>query len=429
VLRVGLTGGIACGKSRVRRRLAAAGFGTLDLDAVAHEMIAPGGPAYADVVAAFGAGILAADGTVDRKILGARVFADAAARAELNALVHPRVRDEERRRAAAHAADGGRVFVTDAALLVEAGLHLRFDRLVVVDCEGREQLRRLVERDGIDESAARARIDAQMPAADKRRFAHILVGASGSLEATDAAAAELAQGLADLAEHVPPPRVLREGAVVAALSAGPADGPRGLTPARWAVEVGAADGVELDRLKRALAPPAAGPWSLAAETLPPEARGPEALALVVGLWSLGRGGLDAEVTAAAMFSMAWLTDRNPERAAGAILIAIAAAQIAGGAESGDEARARWTETAERWAGATVPAFADGTVAAARRHPADPRAAGAEAGATGGDALLAAGLVAGARAQLSEVGASDDRAPLPLIEAARALVRAAARHDG
>ena len=82
-LTIGLTGGIACGKSRVRRRLAATGFGTLDLDAVAHEMIAPGGPAHADVVAAFGKGILAADGTIDRKVLGARVFADAAARAEL----------------------------------------------------------------------------------------------------------------------------------------------------------------------------------------------------------------------------------------------------------------------------------------------------------------------------------------------------------
>ena len=83
MLRIGLTGGIACGKSRVRRQLAAAGFGTLDLDAVAHEMIAPGGPAYPDVVAAFGRGILAADGTVDRKVLGARVFADAAAAGEL----------------------------------------------------------------------------------------------------------------------------------------------------------------------------------------------------------------------------------------------------------------------------------------------------------------------------------------------------------
>ena len=76
MLRVGLTGGIACGKSRVRRHLAAAGFGTLDLDAVAHEMMAPGGPAYDEVVATFGRGILAADGTVDRKVLGARVFAE-----------------------------------------------------------------------------------------------------------------------------------------------------------------------------------------------------------------------------------------------------------------------------------------------------------------------------------------------------------------
>ena len=238
VLRVGLTGGIACGKSRVRRRLAAAGFGTLDLDAVAHEMIAPGGPAYDDVVAAFGRGILAADGTVDRKALGARVFADAAARAELNALVHPRVRDEEARRAAAHAAAGGRVFVTDAALLVEAGLHLRFDRLVVVDCEGGEQLRRLVARDGIDEAAARARIEAQMPAAEKRRFAHIALDASGTPgshgRGRGAARPPSSRSWPSIR---PRARRVRETAVRGALLAGgPAHGPRGLDPARFATE-------------------------------------------------------------------------------------------------------------------------------------------------------------------------------------------------
>src|SRR2546427_3185758 len=121
ILRVGLTGGIACGKSYVLRRLAAAGLATLDLDEVAHEVMAPGGAAHADVVREFGSGILAADGKVDRKRLGDVVFADPSARARLNALVHPRVREEEARRAAAADRGPGTVVVTDAALLVGAG--------------------------------------------------------------------------------------------------------------------------------------------------------------------------------------------------------------------------------------------------------------------------------------------------------------------
>jgi len=419
VLRVGLTGGIACGKSRVRRHLAAAGFGTLDLDKVAHEVIAPGGPAYDDVVATFGRGILAADGTVDRKALGARVFADAAARAELNALVHPRVRDEEARRAAAHAAAGGRVFVTDAALLVEAGLHLRFDRLVVVDCEGGEQLRRLVERDGIEETAARARIAAQMPAAEKRRFAHIVFDASGSLDATDASAVRLAAELAALAEHPPVRPPVRETAVLAALRRGPVHGPRGLDPARFATGVAAAGGMEMERLKRFLVPPFEGPWLAAAQTPAPPIPGPETLSLVVGLWSLVRRGLDPEFTAAAMFSMAYLTDRDSERTAGACLLSLAAAHLgAGMPPRADESRA-WTATAEKWGGGAVPSWAHGIVDAALGQPIDRARAVEAARAAGVDPRLADGLIA------CETSAPDPDAPLALVEAARALARSAA----
>jgi dephospho-CoA kinase len=416
VLRVGLTGGIACGKSRVRRRLAAAGLGTLDLDAVAHEMIAPGGPAYDDVVTTFGRGILAADGTVDRKVLGARVFADAAARAELNALVHPRVRDEEARRAAAHAAAGGRVFVTDAALLVEAGLHLRFDRLVVVDCEGGEQLRRLVARDAIEEAAARARIAAQMPAGEKRRFAHIVLDASGSLEATDALAVRLAAELAALAEHAPARPPVREASLLGALRAGPAHGPHGLDPARWLVGVARAVGVELEDLKRLLDPPFAGPWYAAPAALGDTTPGAEALALVVGLWSLGRRGLDSAFTAAAMFSMARLTDGNAERTAGACFVALAAAQAGSGIAPDEPERRAWTATAEKWASAAVPPWAQAIIDAARRHPGDERGAAEASRDAGGDPQLAAGLVAAAGAP-PETGA-----PPEWVEAARLLAR-------
>src|SRR5689334_18676117 len=111
MLRVGLTGGIACGKSHVLRRLAEGGVPTLDLDSVAHELMEPGGAAYDEVVTAFGRAILGGDQRIDRRALGARVFADPAARAQLNAIVHPKVRAEEGRRADLHAGQGARVFV------------------------------------------------------------------------------------------------------------------------------------------------------------------------------------------------------------------------------------------------------------------------------------------------------------------------------
>ncbi|HET6900224.1 MAG TPA: dephospho-CoA kinase [Vicinamibacteria bacterium] len=417
MLRVGLTGGIACGKSRVRRHLAAAGIGTLDLDAVAHEMIAPGGPAYEDVVTAFGRSILAADGTVDRKVLGARVFGDAAARAELNALVHPRVRDEEARRAAAYRASGGRVFVTDAALLVEAGFHLRFDRLVVVDCEGGEQLRRLVARDRIEEAAARARIAAQMPAAEKRRFAHIVLDASGSLEATDVEARRLAERLLALAD--PPPRPApREATVREVLRQGPEEGPRGLDPVRFATGVGAASGMEMERLKRLLVPPFEGPWLAAASEPDGRTAGPEALAVVVGLWSLMRRGLDPEFTASAMFSAACLTHRDDERTAGACLLSLAAARLGAGLRADEDERRSWTAGAEKWARHPVPSWAHAIVDGARRDPPDGAGAREAAHRAGIDPRVADALVA----CVSAVPEGPD--PTAVDDAARALRRGA-----
>ena len=416
MLRVGLTGGIACGKSRVRRRFAAAGFATLDLDSVAHEVIAPGGAAYADVVSAFGRGILASDGTVDRKLLGSRVFADAEARAQLNALVHPRVRDEEARRAAEEEARGTRAMVTDAALLVEAGLHLRFHRLVVVDCEGGEQLRRLVARDGLEEAAARARIAAQMPAAEKRRFAHVIVDASGGRPETDAHADAAAAELARLADHPPPRPPFRPDALLAALAAGPTHGPRGLDPARFVVDVAAAGEIEMNRLARLLVPPVVGPWYLAPDVRPESEPGPESLALVVGLWALSRRGLDDEFTAAAMFSVAYLTYRDPGRTAAACLLATAMTYLAGAGPTDDGARRAWVASAERWAGAPPPAWAHAIVDAVVAPAGDPAAAAGKARARGADADLIAGLAAAAR------GEAVPGMPAVLVESARRLVR-------
>ena len=186
MLRVGLTGGIACGKSHVLRRLAARGFPTLDLDQASRDVVAPGEPALAAIAEAFGRRVLGPNGALDRAALGAIVFADAGARARLNAIVHPRVRAAEAAWAAARAAAGASVAVTDAALIVETGAHLRFDRVVVVHCDPVEQLARLRARDGLDEAAARARVAAQMPVAEKRLFGHFEVDTSGAVTETEA---------------------------------------------------------------------------------------------------------------------------------------------------------------------------------------------------------------------------------------------------
>jgi hypothetical protein len=231
-----------------------------------------------------------------------------------------------------------------------------------------------------------------------------------------------------MAEHTAPPPELHEAAVLAALAAGPTEGPRGLSPARWALEVGASGGIEMERLKQTLLPPADGPWYVAGGAVSNDSAGPERLSLVVGLWSLGRAGLDAEYAAGAMLSMALLTDGRPDRAAGGVLLAVATAQLTGGAAADDRAVALWTEIAQRWAGATVPGPARATLEAAVRHGGDPSAAEKAARAGGGDPVLAAALVAAARAQ-GEGGTTDVPAATGVTAAARALVRGASRREG
>ncbi len=231
MLKVGLTGGIASGKSHVLRRFAQAGFQTLDLDAVARDVMAPGGTAYADIARAFGDRILAADGAIDRKALGAHVFADPSARRRLEALVHPRIREAEARYLTSGAPDS--VAVVDAALLVESGQHLRFARLVVVFCEPREQLRRLLARDGLTEADARARLDAQMPPEEKKRFGHFVVDNSGAPAETDAQVDAVIAALRSLAaDRAPRPRVPVDRAVGRARRGAPAGTTRPRSMAR-----------------------------------------------------------------------------------------------------------------------------------------------------------------------------------------------------
>lgn len=185
-LRVGLTGGLASGKTTVAAILRELGAFHVDADAIARELLARGGGAYEAVVARFGRGILDDRGAIDRKALAGLVFADVDAREALNALVHPRVREEIERRIEAHAR--GRspapVAIVDAALLVEAGFHAALDALVVTACPPEVQAARAVARGGMTEGEARARIAAQAPLEAKLAAADYVIDTGGTLEET-----------------------------------------------------------------------------------------------------------------------------------------------------------------------------------------------------------------------------------------------------
>lgn len=184
-LRVALTGGIATGKSYVRARLAAAGIPTLDADAVAHELLRPGTPIAAAVVERFGPGVATQGGGVDRKALGRIVFADAGERAALERLVHPAVYERVAEWMAGLASSGAPWAVADIPLLYETGREGEFDRVVVVACDPRRQVERVMARDGLPEAAARARIAAQWPIECKVALADFVVRTDGSFEETD----------------------------------------------------------------------------------------------------------------------------------------------------------------------------------------------------------------------------------------------------
>jgi dephospho-CoA kinase len=182
---VGLTGGIASGKSTVAKMLAALGAEIIDADRLARDAVEPGGPAYAAVVADFGAAVVAADGRLDRERLAARVFADPERRKHLESLIHPYVRRETARRQAEIARRRpGALIVLDVPLLFETGMDRRLADILVVYIPRRLQLTRLMARDHLAEAAARTRIDAQMDLELKRRRATRVIDNSGSRQAT-----------------------------------------------------------------------------------------------------------------------------------------------------------------------------------------------------------------------------------------------------
>ncbi|MEV0890458.1 dephospho-CoA kinase [Promicromonospora sp. NPDC050262] len=181
MFRIGLTGGIAAGKSVAAVRLAELGAVVVDHDLLAREAVAPGSVGLAEIVEAFGPGVLTPDGGLDRPALGALVFADAAARSRLNEIVHPEVRRlSAEREAMAGAADPAAVVVHDIPLLVETGQAEHFHLVVVVHTPAELRVRRLVEGRGLTEDAARARIAAQAGDDERLAAADVTLDGSGS---------------------------------------------------------------------------------------------------------------------------------------------------------------------------------------------------------------------------------------------------------
>jgi len=189
MIRVGLTGGIGAGKSEVSRRLAAQGAVVIDADLIAREVVAPGTDGLAEVVAAFGPGVLGPDGALDRAVLGDIVFADKDKLARLNSIVHPRV--GARMRELEEAAGPGSVLVHDVPLIVENGLAGAYDLVVVVDVPPRIQLDRLVRLRGMSREQAQARIAAQASREQRLAIASIVLDNSGSLAELDRQVGEL----------------------------------------------------------------------------------------------------------------------------------------------------------------------------------------------------------------------------------------------
>jgi len=185
MLKVGLTGGLASGKTFVGETLAYLGCFVIQADELGHQVLSPGGEAYAAVIEEFGHDILGGGGQIDRVRLAERVFGSPDRLARLNELVHPPVvrREEELIADFARREPHG-IAVVEAAILIETGSYKRFDRIILVTCREDQQIERALRRDGLTEAGVRARIGRQMPFAEKRKYADFVIDTSGEKEDT-----------------------------------------------------------------------------------------------------------------------------------------------------------------------------------------------------------------------------------------------------
>jgi len=185
VLRVGLTGGIASGKSTVARTFDALGATVIDADEIAHRLIDRGAAAYDRVVEAFGRDVQRDDGSIDRGRLGRIVFGDNEQRRKLEAILHPLIRAEAEARIQSQTRLGSRIAISNAALLVETGIYRDYDRLVVTHCDEAMQIERLMSRDKMSEEEARRRVSAQTPTAEKMKVAHYTIDTGDGFAQTE----------------------------------------------------------------------------------------------------------------------------------------------------------------------------------------------------------------------------------------------------
>jgi dephospho-CoA kinase len=190
MVRAALTGGIATGKSYCLARFAQCGAAVIDADLLAHDAVAPGTPGLARVVERFGTDMLLPDGSLNRRALGQIVFSNRAARANLEAIIHPEVY-QRISEWFANLPSGTRLAIADIPLLFETGHQHDFDCVIVCACDPAEQLRRVIARDGLSVEAARARLDAQWPIGDKVARADYVISTDGSFDETTRAVREV----------------------------------------------------------------------------------------------------------------------------------------------------------------------------------------------------------------------------------------------
>ncbi|CAM3789886.1 dephospho-CoA kinase [Marinicrinis lubricantis] len=184
-MNIGLTGGIACGKSTVSSMLVEKGAALVDADRIAREVVLPGEPALKQIVDRFGQAVLLEDGSLNRKQLGSIVFADDESRKDLEAILHPTIRARMKEQMAAYEREiPDRLVVVDVPLLYESKLQELFQAVLVVYVPEEVQLKRLMERDGILEKDAMNRIKSQMPIEEKKKKADLYIDNSGSMEQT-----------------------------------------------------------------------------------------------------------------------------------------------------------------------------------------------------------------------------------------------------
>lgn len=192
MLIVGLTGGVASGKTLVSKVFREEGAWIIDLDQVAREMVQPHRPAYHDLIKAFGKEILYEDGCIDRKKLASKVFTNPKQRERLNQILHPRIKEEmDRRIKAIGQRDPKALVVIDAPLLIERGEQHEVDQLIVVTSPKRQQIQRLMKRDGASEKEALMRISSQIPLQDKVKWADFVIRNNGSIKETRKRAKEI----------------------------------------------------------------------------------------------------------------------------------------------------------------------------------------------------------------------------------------------